>query len=51
MASRDKEIRAVVSQLDAILAALSANVDALNGILTRPADGDDDEHDERLVTP
>lgn len=48
MASRDKEIRAVVSQLDAILAALSANVDQLNGILTRPAGGDD-EQDERLV--
>lgn len=48
MASRDKEIRAVVSELDAILAALSANVDALNGILTSPADGDG-EQDERLV--
>jgi hypothetical protein len=48
MASRDSEVRAVVTQLDAILAALRTNVDELTGILTRPAPG---EQDERLAPP
>ncbi len=49
MASRDAEIRAVVSQLDEILAALRTNVDELSGILTRPGGGG--EANERLVQP
>ena len=48
MASREAEIRAVVSQLDEILAALSGNVAELSGILTSPpADGE--AANERLV--
>lgn len=49
MANRDKEIRAVVDQLDALLVQLSGNVAELNGILTRPAG--DGEANERLVQP
>lgn len=50
MASRDAEIRAVVAQLDELLAALSGNVDELNSILTSPAP-DNGEVNERLVEP
>lgn len=49
MASRDAEIRQVVSQLDGILGQLRENVDQLNGILTSPPD--DGESTERLVAP
>lgn len=50
MASRDAEIKAVVDQLDTILERLRENVDALTGILTRPAPGGD-EANERLAVP
>lgn len=49
MASRDREVRDVVAQLDVILGRLRGNVDALNAILTRPAPPDSGEADERLV--
>jgi hypothetical protein len=49
MASREAEIRAVVEQLDVILAKLRKNVDALTGILIRPAPSGGGESDERLV--
>lgn len=48
MASRNSEVRQVVSQLDGILGLLRENIDALNGILTVPPPGDA-EADERLV--
>ena len=52
MASRDDEIRAAVSELNAILARLRGNVAALEAILTRPAPPPrTGETDERLVTP
>jgi hypothetical protein len=38
MASRDAEVRAVVSRLDALLGALAANVDALTAILVPGGD-------------
>ena len=50
MASKDGEIRAVVSQLDTLLGRLRANVTALEAILTRPAP-ESGEADERLVAP
>jgi hypothetical protein len=47
VASRDSDIRAVVTQLDEILAALAANVAELSGILTGPTEGG--EANERLI--
>jgi hypothetical protein len=48
--SRDKDVRDVAAQLEDLLDALRANVDTLNGILTRPAGGGG-EANERLVAP
>jgi hypothetical protein len=45
VASRDEEVRAVVAELDALLGALGANVDALNGILT----GRDRDHGQEAT--
>lgn len=50
MASRDSEIRQVVSQLDVILAALRDNVDELTGILTGPSVNGDGTN-ERTAGP
>lgn len=48
--SKDEEIARVAAQLDGLLDQLRDSVDALNGILTRPApDGGDAQ--ERLVAP
>ena len=50
MASKDDEIRTVVSRLDALLGRLRGNVAALEAILARPAPGGG-EDDERLAAP
>lgn len=49
MASKDAQVRKVASELDQLVSQLSANVEALAAILTRPATPP--ENDERLVTP
>jgi hypothetical protein len=49
--SRDKDVRDIAAQLESLLDDLRVNVDALNGILTRPADPGGGESNERLVAP
>ena len=46
--SKDSEVAAVTRELDGLLDRLRENVDALHGILTRPAPPG--EADERLVS-
>jgi hypothetical protein len=50
VSGKDKEIARVTAELDALLDDLHASVDALNAILTRPAEPGGDETDERLVS-
>jgi hypothetical protein len=47
---KDAEVRKVTGELEALLSRLSANVDTLSAILTRPATPHG-PGDERLVTP
>jgi hypothetical protein len=50
VSAKDAEIARVAAELDGLLDCLRANVDALNAILTRPAEPGG-EADERLVFP
>ena len=50
MASRDQEIRDVVTELDGLLAALRANVNALTAILV-PPNGNPAPPGKELSTP
>jgi hypothetical protein len=49
--SRDKDVRDVAAELEALLDDLRDNVAALNAILTRPAPPGTEETDEKMVTP
>lgn len=51
MKSRDREVRDLAAELDALLDGLRDNVAGLNAILTRPVPPGGDETDERLVSP
>jgi hypothetical protein len=51
MSRKDDEVAAVARQLDGLLDALRANVDALSEILTRPAPPEGGGADERLAVP
>jgi hypothetical protein len=46
---KDAEVRRVAAELDALLARLEQNVEAMNEILTRPAQPPQGPGDERLV--